>query len=477
MLDSTRYRLAAALAGALAVAVYTGSWSNELVTGDRLLVERAVETDSWSDLAPLFDLVPVTPELGEPEIATYRPVTALSFALDARLWGNDPFAFHVTNAIWHALVVVCLALLLARFLSPAAGFVGAALFAVHPVHVEAVASLAGRAELLAGAAYVGALLLYVSRTRPLDADGPALGSAITIALLYLAAILAKETALTLPAVLFVVDSARGDIHFGRVGEYLRRRAVVYSALFAAALGGLALRYGALGGALFGASAGVFGPDEDVWTRVFTMLTVWPHYVRLLLAPLDLSPDYSPAVILPSHGVTPAAILGLALVLAIFALAALAWRRSPWALAGPFWVAITLLPASNLLYSSGFVLTETSLFLPSAGVALSVAALAESGFRRGRAARALVWSAALLVIAAFGARTVRQTPVWANSETVVREILRSHPESYRAHWLQGRELAAADRRPEALAAYARAVELWPHDERVWIDLTRLNQGWD
>src|SRR5256714_5612597 len=88
----------------------------------------------------------------------YRPVTILSYALDWSVSGGRAGWFHFINAIWHGVITVLLVTILARWLSPIAAAAAGLVFAWHPVHVEAVASLVGRAELLAAAAILGGVL-------------------------------------------------------------------------------------------------------------------------------------------------------------------------------------------------------------------------------------------------------------------------------------------------------------------------------
>jgi len=123
----------------------------------------------------------------------YRPLTSLSFALNWALTGASPAPFHAVNVALH--VVVCL-LLFAALRRLGAGsstsFAAAVLFAVHPLHTEAVTWIVGRAELIGAAFFLGGWLVHLRRD---DAD-PRVGS--LVALLYFLAMIGKESAATLP---------------------------------------------------------------------------------------------------------------------------------------------------------------------------------------------------------------------------------------------------------------------------------------
>src|SRR5881394_1395264 len=88
----------------------------------------------------------------------YRPVTILSYAVDWTLSGGRPGWLHLMNALWHGMVTVLLVILLARWLPTLGAAAAGLVFAWHPVHVEAIASLVGRAELLAAVGILGAVL-------------------------------------------------------------------------------------------------------------------------------------------------------------------------------------------------------------------------------------------------------------------------------------------------------------------------------
>jgi hypothetical protein len=142
----------------------------------------------------------------------YRPLTSLTFAINWAMGGGSPWPFHLTNVLAHAAASVLVLLLAKRLLPPAAALAAALLFAVHPVHVEAVANLVGRAEVLATLFTVAAALLYLEwgeRPTPLRGAG--------VLLLVLLGLGSKESAFAAPALLLVVDWAaarRGGEAFG-----------------------------------------------------------------------------------------------------------------------------------------------------------------------------------------------------------------------------------------------------------------------
>ena len=102
-------------------------------------------------------------------LGLYRPLTSLTFALDWLAGSGGTAWFHFTNMLWHALASMAAFLLLARWFRPAAALAGSLMFALHPVHVEAVANIVGRSELIAATFFFAACLVWTTRDLPRNA--------------------------------------------------------------------------------------------------------------------------------------------------------------------------------------------------------------------------------------------------------------------------------------------------------------------
>ncbi|HXV85997.1 MAG TPA: hypothetical protein VD793_04825, partial [Gemmatimonadales bacterium] len=149
-----RAALVAAVAAGL---VYTGSLRNRWALDDHPVIEANPAAHSISAaLGAAFS--PYWPPEGQHSAGLYRPVTVLSYAVDWVVSGGRPWWFHLTNLVLHGLVTGLSVLVLARWLTPVGSLVAGLVFAVHPVHVEAVANVVGRAELLAAAGMLAAVL-------------------------------------------------------------------------------------------------------------------------------------------------------------------------------------------------------------------------------------------------------------------------------------------------------------------------------
>ncbi|MGH7569194.1 MAG: hypothetical protein ACREL9_09525, partial [Gemmatimonadales bacterium] len=362
----------------------------------------------------------------------WRPAVLASYALDYRV-SSDPRWFHVTNVLWAVAAAAALAVLAALVAGRAAGLVAGLLFAVHPVHVEATAALAGRAELMAATGYATALLCAI---RAEDARRYLWGVVAASAL----AITSKEHAATLPAAVLVVAAGRA------LAAGADWRASIRRALPAAAAGAVPialyvpLRAEILPGTL---AAGGITPGLEglgLLERAWAMLPLSLEWWRLLLFPAHLSADYAPAELVPTTGFT----LGHVLAAGVWAGAGwLAWRlrrRVPAVALGLVWSGVTLLPVSNLLVPTEFLVAERTLFLPSWGVAVALGGL-WAAWRAPAAARNGVLAA---VLAAGALRSVIRTPVWRDDDRLFQSVVRDAPRSYRTLWNQGRDEFAAGR---------------------------------
>ena len=391
------------LVAACAVVVYVGALWNRFAWDDvpiiyynPLLLSRSAVWRAFA--APYWPA-----QLGG---GLYRPLTIATYALDVAT-GSVAW-FHAMNLLWHAAASVALAALARRFGGDRAAYAAGLLFAVHPVHVEAVANIVGRAELMAALFVI--LAVYAALVR--DALG---WSLVALA----CAVLSKENGAVAPALIawgWVLGLARPG----------RRRAAAYVGGWAA----LGLAYGVVRWAVLHpfarikSIAAVFVGASALDIRL-TAVAAFTDVTRLLVFPLTLRVDYSPAERTLVAAVTDVRfVLGAACAAAWVGLIVLAARRGRRVKAfGLGWIGLALLPVANLLFPVGVLIAERTLYLPSAGLALAAGvALPEVAPRR--------WSAALAVLVLAGAaRSATRVPVWRDDQTVIMSELEDSPRSF------------------------------------------------
>jgi tetratricopeptide (TPR) repeat protein len=401
-----------------------------------------------------------------------RPLVNLSYALDHAVWGLAPVGYHLTSLVLH-VVNVLLLFGLARAAvtdwhaqrpdrlepeAPAAiAFVAAALFAVHPVLVEAVGYVSGRSELLCGT-FALAAVLALRRVLVGGSWWWVAPGAASLAL----ALGAREVAAGVPLALVAYDRllGRGDAA-ARAARWWRLHLPLLAAVAAGGALRLAMRAAAPPPAL----------DVSPWQYFVTQWGVAWRYVGLLAWPASLSLVHPvrPAT-LPPDG---AAWLAAAALLGVAALAWRGRRAAPVEAWGVVWFALCLAPSSSLVPLNE-MMAEHRVYLASAGLFLAAATFTGrlgrwlSG-RRLRGAPVLVRLALIAVLGLLASLTVARNAVWADSLTLWRDAAAKAPDAWLPHLAVGDALRARGNCAGALAAYREAARLRPQEPLIRINL--------
>lgn len=378
----------------------------------------------------------------------YRPVTTASFVFNWAVLGNgsDPAGYHAVNFVLHVVnvwLVFELALLVFGEALPAV--FAAALWGVHPVGVESVANIAGRADLLSTAGVLGALVLYI-RTKESTGRNRLLGLAGLFALAMFA-VFAKENGAVLIALMLL-----WDISFGR-GKTRRLDAYAVAAVPLVLLAwarwlifrGLPLPpVNVVDNPLLGAG---------FWASRFTAIKIIGKELWLLACPIQLVSDRSYNQI-PVLGIGDlAAWIALVAVAAILGIAIARYRKDRTIFWAVGFVGIVLLPTSNLVVQIGAAMAERFLYLPAVGFAIAVAALA---WRLPSRTAMIVLGAAILLCAG---RTMARNPAWNDELTLGLADVQTSPESFRLHAMLGQHLLAQNPRTNLDPAVREMEAAW------------------
>lgn len=404
--------------------------------------------------------------------ALYRPLTLLGFALEWAAGGGSPRVFHLVNLLLYLALGLAVCALARRILPAGPAWIAAAIFAVHPVHVEAVGNVVGQSELLVALYLSLGVLLYLRARRAAD-----LRARESVALfgLTLLAGLTKESGLMLPALVaaaevLVVDDPRP----------LRERARVLATtglLLGVALAiVIAMRRFALD-ALVGEYPAVALRGLGGHSRLLTMLGVAPEWFRLLLWPARLSAEYGPPELDAATGFGARQALGL-LLLGLAAGAGLAARRrAPAVTLGIVWAAVALFPVSNLAVATGVLVAERTLMLPSVGLALACGGAASAVRPLPREARLAALAALTLLLALGLARSAARQRVWRDTPTVLLQTLRDAPENFRAWKQYGMYLKDRGQLRAARAALEQSARMYQGDAGVYEELGLVRRRQD
>lgn len=414
----------------------------------------------------------------------YRPLSLVTFAIEYQLFGS-PAAMHVSNALWYALCVLLVFYFL-RALYPTQkrqaaliALVGALLFAVHPIHTEAVANIKGRDEIMSLAFALAAALLVLK-----DLQKPQLLYLLGAGLTYFLALLSKENAITFVAVIpltvyFFASQRRSDLLRSSLPIWIS------AALF------LILR-----GSVVGNQLGE--PLPELMNNPFLKLvdgryvpftvaewsaTIFYNlgmYLQLLLAPFSLTHDYYPRHIPVADWSTAFTLLSVAIHLGLVGLALYGWRQRKWYTYAIAYYFLTLSIFSNVVFPIGTNLSERFLFMPSVAFALAGGQLALWLYQPSQKRIAFVAVGGVSLL--FVILTVLRNPVWADNYTLFSTDIQRSPNSAKLRNALGGELTAryADGVDtstlylrEAVGHLQKAIEIHPRYKNAYLLLGNAN----
>ncbi|HWC73275.1 MAG TPA: hypothetical protein VG454_04990 [Gemmatimonadales bacterium] len=449
-MDSKARRLYTAVALCALVPYVPALW-NRFAMDDLYIIAWNPLVHSVSGMWRVFAAPYWPPDLGG---QMYRPLPLATYAIDWAVSGDHAAWFHALNLVWHVAVTVAVAALALRTPSASgiegqgvrSALIAGLLFAVHPVHVEAVANVIGRGELMAALGVC--LAVYAAVVK--DSIGWS-GLALAVGLL------SKENAAVAPGLIVWAWILR-------LSRPSRARMLAYAGSWLAIVGAyVVLRATVLHPyERLHAIAPVFLGESFFAGRLTAIAALW-DVLRLLIVPVTLRVDYSPAERTIVHSLVDGRfVLGLACVALWAVLLVLAWRRGRRLEAfGLGWIAIAFLPVANLLFSTGVLIAERTLYLPSVGVALALAA----ALSRLPAERLRLVVGVLVVAGAV--RTALRVPVWRDDVSVTLSILADSPRSYRGH-ARVAALYQSHRQPErALAELRTAMHTYDRDPTLFI----------
>ncbi len=361
----------------------------------------------------------------------WHPLTWMSHQLDCSLFGVSPAGPHAVNLLFHVANTVLLFLWLSGLtgLRGRSAFV-ALVFGLHPLHVESVAWIAERKDVLSAFFGLSTLLAYGSYIRK-----PGALRYAGMAALFAAALLSKPMLVTLPVLLLLLDwwpLGRGR----RLAEKLPLFGL--SALSAAATV-WAQRQG-------GAVAGI--GQLPLWLRLSNAALSYVRYLEKMVWPAHLAVFYP----FPAQGVAIWKVgASVAAIAAISALAIALRKTRPWLAVGWCWYGITLLPVIGIVQVGMQAMADRYMYLPMIGLLIAVA---------WEGARLRL--AAPLIVAVCAVLSWRQIPVWSDGLTLFTHALAVTRDNFVAHDNLGVELDRRGRPEEAIAQYRETLRIKPGD---------------
>lgn len=445
-----------------ACTVYSGvihfefnSYDDRLYVTENPLVRQGL---TWSGIITAFT---------QPIAANWHPLTIISHMLDVEFYGLDSGAHHLVNALLHLLATFLMFSVLRQMTGDlwlSAGIT--LLFAVHPLHVESVAWVAQRKDVLSGLfamLTLWAYARYAARSRIFDY--------LLLLFFFAAGLLSKPTLVTLPVLFLLLDfwplgrvpfSPEANAAFPR--QPLRRLLLEKVPVMLLAI--------VCGLATFVAQSSFHAVGSldrfPLSARLANALVSYTRYLGKTIWPFDLSFLY------PHPGIWPWPIVGAAtLFLLILTLAAFLHARSrPWLLVGWLWFVISLLPVIGLVQAGEQAMADRYMYLPLIGLAIIAACFVrEFNLQHPRLRLiALTFTAAAITALTIQARV--QAGHWRTSETLYAHALRLDPNNATAHHLMADMLANSGHHERAIKHYREALRVRPGFDATHHNLGRM-----
>ncbi|XP_068573239.1 protein O-mannosyl-transferase TMTC1 isoform X2 [Cebidichthys violaceus] len=431
---------------------------------------------------------------------SYRPLCILTFKLNILLGGMTPLYFHIINVCLHCAVTCLLLYTCKRFVfdDSRLAFVTALLFAVHPVHTEAVSGIVGRADVLACLLFLLTFLSYI-RSVAVCVSEDSLPSTVSSwfllvsLLLGTCAMLVKETGITVFGVCVLYDalvlcrkplvnhlsgSRFRDLH--HICSPFIKRACLISGYVVIIM---SVRLWLMGGSmpLFSEQDNPASFSPHLITRILTYSYLLSFNAWLLLAPIVLCYDWQVGSIplvesLGDVRLVATTLLAVVMVaLCLRCVFSLQRQESRQVLVGMLFLVFPFIPASNLFFRVGFVVAERVLYMPSMGYCILVA----HGLGRlcsvvGRWGTTVLSVSMLLLLLLFSWKTVQQNHVWLSREALFRSGIQTLPHNAKVHYNYANFLKDSGRHQEAIHHYATALRLFPRHASAMNNLGTLTR---
>jgi protein O-mannosyl-transferase len=408
----------------------------------------------------------------------WHPLTTISHMLDCQIFGLNPAAHHFVNILLHSASAILLFVLLEQMTTAfwRSAFV-AAVFAVHPLHVESVAWISERKDVLSGFFFMLTLLAYVHYTRK-----PNVVRYASMSILFLCGLLSKPMLVTTPAVLLLLDywplkrvrSAKGEARSSKAesqGQSGKRETEVAATtqhlntstsdrvlvvekipLFALSLGSaIATIIAQRGGVL----QGMFLPFT--W-RLANAASAYLIYVRQMFWPVDLAVIYPHPGRLPLWETTTAAAMLILVTTLVFVLR----KRRPYLMTGWFWYTIMLIPVLGLIQVGSQAHADRYAYLPGIGLFIAIG-WSVSDLVSTLRYRLQVWAVVVpCIIGALGWRAWIQTGYWRDTERLWDRTLAVTGQNDFAHFGLGEFLLKGHRLDDAIAQFKIVLANHPND---------------
>lgn len=441
--------------------LYLNTLQNEFTNWDdlTLVVENErIKEISWKNFLDI---------LSGPTGKDYLPLKELTYVLDYALWGLNPFGYHLINIFFYALTVVAVYLLLNHMGRDGfAAFVGTALFASHPLHVESVAWISGRKDVLSGAFFFLSTYLYL-KASPYNKN-PKYGFYFFSLISFLFALASKPTIVILPLCLILVDlCSLKDIQFiKRFKFHVPFWVLTFFSVFITIQVGLS-------------SQTIKSTNLQKWLLDIILLpSLYVDYFRMLFLPTNLSSLYP----FPSHGMLGYPIYEISsfvIIISLIIVALKSFFKERVFFIFFAWFIIALIPTSGFIPLS-INKADRYLFISTFALPLLLTFILKlkrkriSGEAEKNVGSKISFTALLLIIIFFSILTINRNSVWKNSLTLWMDATEKYPRLAATHNNLGNVYKEMGNIDKAISEYKITTKLDPTHSKAHFNLGLINQ---
>jgi protein O-mannosyl-transferase len=433
----------------LIFSVYSNVLSGPFLWDDEALVKNNPAITDWRNIPTFFSFSSWPTEDGT---SFYRPIQLITYVCDYTVWGLNPYGYHLTNVFLHFLVCASMYFFFTAIISaPGAVFCATALFAVHPVHTEAVSYISGRADLLAAFFLVitvfGFYHLSVQKKKTL--------SVFLLLVTFLGALLSKEVATVACIVVFICIYRRK-----------KRRVIQYVFIVGMIIVTALYWYLRLEATDVAIAYDIYG--FSFTERLRLAVTVFAKYFILMLAPISLHMEY--AVFPPERFRSPvfiySALFALALVISSFYVGR---KFRVKAALSTLWYIVFLLPVLNFVPINA-TFSEHWLYIPMIGITFLFAQIFSQ--ISNKKVQVLFLCCNIVVLGLLGFRTYQRNHDWTDPARFYQGILDYNPYNVKVLYNLGNEYLRLKEYEKAIASYQKILAV-----STRYDLRTRGQGAD
>lgn len=441
-------------------AVFQNSLSNEFVFDDESVIIGNTSIQSLSSIPKFF-----TADEGFHKVIGryYRPIVSATYAIDYSIWGLDPYGFHLTNVIIH---IICCLLLFKIFrvlfwrykYRNLISLLSALIFAVHPIHTEAVSWVSGRTDSLVTLFFFASFLFYLEFTKELEyhKEENSLHKItkknyiyLFLSLLFYAGgLLTKEMIVTMPVIIVLYDF----VYRKKDLKYFKENLINYILFFGITILYFILRYELLKDIPERENYLYFiGKNYDI--VIGTMLKTIPVYFRLLFAPFPLLYHYNGVIPDVKSIIDGSVILSLLFIAFLVFISVYFYKKDSIISFCILFFFVSLLPVMNIVPTMN-LMAERFLYFTSFAFALLICHLAMAG--SSKRDFSMLTIGMIVIIGALSYLTYKRNAEWKDNNTLYMSAQGVEGSVLLVN--EGNIFANAKKYDEAEEFYKRAIEL-------------------